>query len=131
MYIDDESLYSAENWSSAPTSAPSNGGGLIDSVTKGLDPFGALFGAIGSTVGAVASAPPAGPSSAVGGTQGGAKFDNSGWNVTFGSGGIDSRRDETAPANIGQATAGLMQYAPHIALAVVAVLVIKKLKKRG
>ena len=56
------------------------------------DPYSAAFGAIAS----VATAPPAGPSAAESsGSIGGAAFDNSGWNITFGNNsGITSKRAE-------------------------------------
>lgn len=95
-----------------------------------VDPWSAGFQALGAVAGA-AKAPPAGPSDARGGTFGGTSLDNSGWNVTFGpNSGITSDRDQTAPATIGAAAAGAMRYAPQIALAIVAVLVLKKLRKK-
>jgi len=62
--------------------------------------------------------------------MGGTTLDNSGWNVTFGNNsGITSDRNQTAPAGVGQAAAGLMQYAPYIALAAGGVLLLKKLRR--
>lgn len=47
-----------------------------------MDPYTAAFNAIGGAV----STPPAGPSEAKSaGSIGGAGFDNSGWNITFGN----------------------------------------------
>lgn len=93
----------------------------------GATPWGAAIGAAAE----VAKAPPAGPSEAKSsGSVGGAKLDNSGWNVTFGSNsGISTNRDETAtPAG---PLSGVAAYAPYIALAVGAVVLLKIMKKRA
>lgn len=86
------------------------GGGMFESIA------GPLLSGFG---GALAS--PAGPSQATGGRMD-QVFDNSGWNVNFGSGGIDSNRS--------QATAGeLGQYMPYLVLGVVVLVAWKVLKK--
>lgn len=130
MFISDEDLYSAPPIS-APVTAADTGNPLAKAAGA-LDPWGAAFGAASTVLASAVSTPPAGPSSAVGGSQGGSKVDNSGWNVTFGNNaGIESTRDETAPASLGQALGGMTPYLPYVALAVGAVVIIKRLKRRS
>lgn len=92
-------------------------------------PWGAAIGAVAQ----VATPAPAGPSEAKSsGSIGGSNLDNSGWNVTFGNNsGIKSDRDQTQPGNLTQAAASLMgNPAMLIGLGVVALVVLKKLKRR-
>lgn len=90
------------------------------------DPYSAAFGAIAS----VATPAPAGPSEAKSsGAIGGANFNNSGWNVTFGTNsGIRSDVDNTAPGSVTGAVAGMAQYLPYVAVAVVVLVIWKKRK---
>lgn len=89
------------------------------------DPYSAAFGAIAS----LASPAPAGPSDAKSSGTIGANFDNSGWNVTFGNNsGVTSDRTDL-PNTIGSAASGMAQYLPYAAVAVVLLIVMKKMKK--
>lgn len=95
------------------------------------DPWSAGFNALGAVAGA-AKAPPAGPSNAVNGGFSGGSIDSSGWNVTFGpNSGITSDRDQTAAAGVPGALASVTKYMPQLALVVVAVVVLKKLRKKS
>jgi len=91
------------------------------------DPWSAAFGAVAS----VAKPAPAGPSNAIStGSTNAGTIDNSGWNVTFGAGSsITSDRDQTAPANIGQAVGQLTQYAPYLAVGAVVLFILKRRRK--
>lgn len=99
----------------------------------GATPWGAAIGAAGQVLSSAVATPPAGPSEAKSsGSIGGANFDNSGWNVTFGSNsGITSDRTQTTPANIAQTAAGLLD--GNNMLYLLGGLVVWKLmrKKRG
>ena len=74
------------------------------------DPYTAVFGALAGA----ANPAPAGPSDAKSSGSVGTSFDNSGWNITFGSGSIDATRSQTAPT---VAANGGAQAGPAAALA--------------
>lgn len=59
-------------------------------VATTADPMSAIFG---TAMGLAAQ--PGGPSNAMGGTQTGSKFDNSGWSVSFGSSKLNADRTES------------------------------------
>lgn len=64
-----------------------------------------------------------GPSSAYGQTE--SVFDNSGWNVNFGSGGISSTSDKTT------GTGAMGQYLPYFIAAVGAIILWRMTRKKG
>lgn len=69
--------------------------------------------------GALAS--PAGPSNAQGGRMGDQMFDNSGWNVNFGEGNIESSRAQTDP---------IQAYVPYVVLGLIALVAWKAIKRK-
>jgi hypothetical protein len=89
-----------------------------------MDPYSAVISAGIGAAAEVAKAPPAGPSEAKSsGTIGGAGFDNSGWNVTFGSGsGITTQRTQTE-------TGEMTKYLPYVVIGVAGLLAWRYLKK--
>ena len=88
------------------------------------DPYTAIIGAGIGAVADVAKAPPAGPSEAKSsGTIGGAGFDNSGWNVTFGSGsGITTERTQTTQGE-------MAKYLPYVVVGAVFLIGWRYFKK--
>lgn len=88
-----------------------------------MDPNLILAGA--SVLGRGLQTVPAGPSSAVNAGQFSYPFDNSGWNVNFGSGTITSDRTQEAASPSGE----VMKWIP-IAAAAVGVVLLWKLVKR-
>jgi hypothetical protein len=74
------------------------------------DPWALGINAASNVLGKAVTPAPAAPTTSVSsGTVGSGGFDNSGWNVTFGpNSGIKSDRDQTAPATLQQAAAGLL-----------------------
>ncbi|KQQ97422.1 hypothetical protein ASF77_05625 [Massilia sp. Leaf139] len=113
--------------------------GGISSALNSAMPWGAAIGAIGQAL----SAPPAGPSEAKSAGSVGTNFDGSGWVVTYGdNSGVDSVRSQSAPG-VSSTGGSLAEVVPalgasiglgglkleHVLLAVVAVVVIKRMKK--
>lgn len=88
--------------------------------------------AAATAVGGALKGAPAGPSSAdsIFGTN--QAFDNSGWNVSFGSSKIDSQAEKSTNQNAdGSAARGgdLTQYLPYAVLIIGALVAIKVFKK--
>lgn len=72
---------------------------------------------------------PAAPSSAAGRSE--AVFDNSGWNVTFGTGNIDSTSEKSTSTGAGSLGGTMTDYLPYFAVAVGAVILWRMTKKRA
>lgn len=70
----------------------------------------------------------AGPSDSWGRSE--AVFDNSGWNVTFGSGDITSDMDKTTGTGSG-GMGGVSDYLPYFAAAVGAIILWRMTRKKG
>jgi hypothetical protein len=85
-----------------------------------MEPYTAVLGAVAGA----AKAPPAGPSEAKSsGKIGGAAFDNSGWNITFGTNSaIQAERTQTTQSE-------LQKYLPYVLVGVAGLLAWRVLKK--
>jgi len=94
-----------------------NGGGIFAGSWLeggGMMPIPSLTGGAGGDSGA---------SRTDGGNVGGAAFDNSGWNVTFGANsGIESSRSQTS---------AMSQYMPYILAGGALLIALKWIKKKG
>lgn len=100
-----------------------DGGAQEVANATGGDFLGGLLGGSGMLPIPSVTGGTAGPSEAKGGTIGGAAFDNSGWNVTFGANsGIESSRAQSTPL------AGNLQY---VLIGAAFLLAWKYLKKKS
>lgn len=91
-------------------------------IVAGASPWGSLFGAGLNMLGGALGGSPAGPSNATSlGTIGGANFDHSGWNVTFGNeSGINAERTEQGE---------LTPYLPYLVVGAVFLVAWRYVKK--
>jgi len=83
----------------------------------------AFAGGLGQGVGS-----PAAPSNAVGRSE--AVFDNSGWNVNFGSGDVSSTAEKTTSTGAGS-MGNMTDYLPYFAAAVGAIILWRMTKKKS
>lgn len=83
----------------------------------------AFAGGLGKGMGS-----PAAPSSAVGRSE--AVFDNSGWNVNFGSGDIDSNAEKSTSTGAGD-MGNMTDYVPYFMAAVGAIILWRMSRKKS
>lgn len=85
----------------------------------------AFAGGLGQSMGTA----PAGPSSAAGRSE--AVFDNSGWNVSFGAGNIDSTSEKSTSTGAGSLGGQMTDYLPYFVAAVGAIILWRMSRKKA
>lgn len=101
--------------------------GAVLAGASAANPWIGVAGSFASGLGQGMGAPAA-PSTAQGRSE--AVFDNSGWNVTFGTGNIDSTSEKSTSTGAG-GLGGMTAYLPYFAVAVGAVILWRMTKKKA
>lgn len=108
----------------------SNAGDAVLTGASVANPWIGVAGAFANGLGkGMGSSAPAGPSNAQGRSE--AVFDNSGWNVSFGAGDIDSNSEKSTSTGAGSLGGQLTDYLPYFIAAAGAVILWRMSRKKA